>query len=62
MAIETQMYRSLYGINRQVLRAHMVRITNPPTAGGRHWYKNATINWLTCEGNHNRDKRMPATL
>ncbi|WP_263870235.1 hypothetical protein [Enterocloster clostridioformis] len=39
----------------------MVHITNPPKAGGRHWYKNAAINRLTCKGNHNRDKRMPAT-
>lgn len=39
----------------------MVRITNPPQAGGRHWYKYATINRLTWEENHNRDKRMPAT-
>ena len=51
----------LHGIHWEILRAHMVRITNPPQAGGGHWYKNATINRLTCEGNHNRDKRMPAT-
>ena len=28
----------------------MVRITNPPQAGGGHWYKNATINRLLFNG------------
>ena len=49
------------GANRTLLRAHMGHITSLLHARRRYWYKNATINRLTCKGNHNRDKRMPAT-